>query len=91
MDAFDRILNRTPEATKRNIDKNLAIANRIIEILRGQGKTQRDLARTLGKSESEISKWLTGLHNLELRTIYKIEMALGEDVIAVIGDNAVMA
>ena len=91
MDAFDRILNRTPEATKRNIDKNLAIANRIIEILRGQGKTQRDLARALGKSESEISKWLTGLHNLELRTIYKIEMALGEDVITVIGDKAVMA
>jgi transcriptional regulator with XRE-family HTH domain len=41
------------------------------------------LARALGKSESEISKWLTGLHNLELRTIYKIEIALGEDVIEV--------
>lgn len=85
MDAFDRILSRTSEATKRIIDKNLAIANRIIEILRGQGKTQRDLARALGKSESEISKWLTGLHNLELRTIYKIEAALGEEVIEVIG------
>ena len=89
MDAFDRIINRTPEATKRNIAKNLAIANRISDILKGQGKTQRDLARALDKSESEISKWLTGLHNLELRTIYKIETALGEDVIAVIGDNAV--
>ena len=30
------------------------------KILRGQGKTQRDLARALNKSESEISKWLTG-------------------------------
>ena len=72
MDAFDRILSRTPDDTKRIIDKNLAIANRIIEILRGQGKTQRDLARALGKSESEISKWLTGLHNLELRITFKI-------------------
>ena len=53
MDAFDRIINRTPEATKRNIAKNLAIANRISEILKGQGKTQRDLARALDKSESE--------------------------------------
>ena len=35
----------------------------------------------ISKSESEISKWLTGLHNLELRTIYKIEAALGEEVI----------
>jgi transcriptional regulator with XRE-family HTH domain len=83
MDAFDRISARTPETTKRNLDKNLAIANRIIEILSIQGKTQRDLARALGKAESEISKWLTGFHNLELRTIYKIEAALGEDVIEV--------
>jgi transcriptional regulator with XRE-family HTH domain len=37
----------------------------------------------MGKSESEISKWLTGLHNLELRTIYKIEAVLGEDIIEV--------
>ena len=48
MDAFDRILSRTPAATKRIIDKNLAIANRIVEILRGQSKTQRDLADTQG-------------------------------------------
>ena len=40
MDAFDKILSRTPDATKNIIDKNLAIANRIIEILRGQGKNQ---------------------------------------------------
>jgi transcriptional regulator with XRE-family HTH domain len=87
MDAFDRISLRTPESIKKQIDKNLAIANRIIEILKGQDKTQRDLARALGKSESEISKWLTGLHNLELKTIYKIESALGEDIIEVIGSK----
>lgn len=83
MNAFERILARTPDTTKRNVEKNIAIANRIIEILRGQGKTQRDLARAMGKSESEISKWLTGLHNLELRTIYKIEAVLGEDIIEI--------
>ena len=83
MDAFDRIIARTPEATKRNIEKNVAIADRIIDILRGQGKTQRDLSRAMGKSESEISKWLTGLHNLELQTIYKIESVLDEDIIEV--------
>ena len=83
MNAFERILARAPDTTKRNVEKNIAIANRIIEILRGQGKTQRDLARAMGKSESEISKWLTGLHNLELRTIYKIEAVLGEDIIEI--------
>ena len=91
MDAFDRIIARTPDATKRHIEKNMAIANRIIEILRSHGNTQRDLARALGKSESEVSKWLTGLHNFELQTIYKIEMALGENVIEVTSPKLVAA
>ena len=78
MDAFDEILARTPEATKQEVAKNVAIAVRIIHVLRAQGKTRRDLARLLGKSESEITRWLSGFHNLELKTIYKIEKALGE-------------
>jgi transcriptional regulator len=69
MDAFDRILNRIPNATKRNMEKNLAIANRIIEILRGQGKTQRDLARALGKSESEISTILNFVQFRKLKRL----------------------
>ena len=83
MDVFDEILARTPESTKQEVSKNVAIAVRIIYILRKQGKTRRDLARLLGKSESEITRWLSGFHNLELKTIYKIEKALGEQVILV--------
>ena len=83
MDAFDEILARTPESTKQEVAKNVAIAVRIIKTLRAQGKTRRDLARLLGKSESEITRWLSGFHNLELKTIYKIEKALGVDIILV--------
>ena len=83
MDAFDEILARTPEATKQEVAKNVAIAVPIIHVLRVQGKTRRDLARLLGKSESEITRWLSGFHNLELKTIYKIEKALGEQIILV--------
>jgi transcriptional regulator with XRE-family HTH domain len=83
MDAFDDVLARTPETVKRQVSKNLAIAVRIANVLKEQGKTQRDLARLLGKSESEISRWLTGLHNLELKTIYKIEDVLGIDIVMI--------
>jgi len=48
-----------------------------------KGMSQRDLARALGKSELEISKWLTGLHNLELKTIARIEEVLGEEILSV--------
>ncbi len=83
MDAFDEILARTPETVKRQVSKNLAIAVRIASVLKEQGKTQRDLARLLGKSESEISRWLTGLHNLELKTIYKIEDVLDAEIVTI--------
>ncbi len=92
MDAFDEILARTPDETKQEVSKNVAIAVRIIKTLRAQGKTRRDLARLLGKSESEITRWLSGFHNLELKTIYKIEKALGVDIILVChADDEMMA
>jgi transcriptional regulator with XRE-family HTH domain len=83
MDAFDRIAARTPQETKRFVSKMLDIVDRIHEILEAKGMAQKDLAKALGKSESEISKWLTGTHNLELKTIAKIEEVLGEDILAV--------
>jgi transcriptional regulator with XRE-family HTH domain len=84
MDAFDRIAKRTPESAKKCIAKSLDIAERVRTILHEQGKTQRDLAKLLEKSESEVSRWLTGMHNFELETIAKIESVLGEEIITVV-------
>ena len=39
--------------------------------------------RRLGKTETEVSRWLSGTHNLTLATICKISTALGEDVVKV--------
>ena len=61
----------------------LDVADRIHAILNRKGMTQKDLAVDLHKSESEISKWVSGTHNLELKTIIRIEEALGEDVLTV--------
>lgn len=62
------------------VKKNLALVNQIYEILDNKGWTQKDLASGLNKSESEISKWLSGTHNLTLQTICKIESILKEEV-----------
>ena len=83
MDAFDRISARTSAETRRSVSKMLDVADRIQTILQQKGMTQRELATALHKSESEISKWLSGTHNLELKTIIRIEEALGEDVLTV--------
>lgn len=83
MDAFDRIAARTAPQTHRSVRKMLDVADRIHWLLQEKGMSQKDLAVALHKSESEISKWLSGTHNLELKTILRIEEALDEDILAV--------
>lgn len=62
---------------------SVAIANRIYEILETKGMTQKDLAKRLGKTETEVSRWLSGTHNLTLSTICKISAALEEEIVSV--------
>ena len=72
--------NGEPEITKL-VEKNMAIANKIHEMLEERGLKAADLARMLNKKPSEISKWLTGTHTFTTKTITKIETILGEDII----------
>jgi len=80
--------NRLEERSKKiskDIDifvkQSFDIVDRIHQILIDQGKEQKDLARLLGKSESEISKWMTGTHNFTIKTLARIEAKLGEKII----------
>lgn len=72
--------NNNPEINKL-VEKNLAIANKIHDMLQVRGFKAADLARMLDKKPSEISKWLTGAHNFTTKTIAKIETVLAEDII----------
>ena len=72
----------TPEM-KLQMEMSVAIANRIYEILEAKGMTQKELAQKLGKIETEVSRWLSGTHNLTLSTICKISAALGEEIVIV--------
>jgi transcriptional regulator with XRE-family HTH domain len=58
----------------------LARASRVAQLLKASGWTQKEFARALGKSESEVSKWLSGLHNLTLKSIAKMEAVLEADL-----------
>ena len=72
----------TPEM-KLQMEMSVAIANRIYEILEIKGMTQKELAHRLGKTETEVSRWLSGTHNLTLSTICKISAALGEEIVTI--------
>ena len=73
----------TDAEQKAEFDLSFGIAERISEILKAKGLTQKDFARLLYKRDSEISKWLTGRHNFTTQTIARIETALGSKLISI--------
>jgi antitoxin component HigA of HigAB toxin-antitoxin module len=75
-DLLNKIEQQTPPESIRFIEQSLAMANYIECLLSDKGLKQKDLADKMGKSEAEISKWLSGTHNFTLRSIAKIEAVL---------------
>lgn len=70
------IATRNPmeyEKTKRN----MLLAARIDEALKKKGWSKKQLADSMNKNPSEVTKWLSGTHNFTLDTLYLIESYLG--------------
>lgn len=80
---MDEIRSSISPETKMQMELSVAIANRIYDILEAKGMSQKDFARLMGKTETEVSRWLSGTHNMTLATICKISLALGENILSV--------
>lgn len=77
-----------PEINKL-VEKNLAITQKVHSILEERNISQGEFAKMLNKKPSEISKWLTGMHNLTLKSIIKMEVALDVDLISIEPTSAI--
>jgi len=80
---MDDIRSTISTEMKMQMELSAAIANRIYEILEARGMSQKDFAKLMGKTETEVSRWLSGTHNLTMATICKISAALGAEVVKV--------
>lgn len=80
---FQNSIDNMPVDSKIFVDKSLEIANYIQLLMHHRQMRQKDLAILMEKSEAELSKWLGGMHNFTLRSLAKIEAALGTDVICI--------
>jgi len=76
----------TPEA-RAKVAMSFRIVDRIHDILEENGLKQKDLAKRLGKSEAEISKWMRGTHNFTIDTLVAIETALEAPILQVYHDK----
>jgi len=80
------IRETTPAEVRKQVDLSVAISNRIYELLEKKGMSQKDLAKLLNKTETEVSRWLSGTHNLTLATIAKVASVLDDDIICPTND-----
>ena len=76
----------TPEIQKQ-VDMQVMIANRIYDLLKEKGMSQKDLAQRLGKTETEVSRWLSGTQNFTMASLAKIAVALDDDIIITTPDK----
>jgi len=76
----------SPIEEKFFIEYSMDIAVEVDKQLKKQGLTQKDFAKKLNKRESEVSKWLSGLHNLTLRSIAKMSEVLNKKLILTASD-----
>ena len=81
---FADAINNIPVETEIRVRLSVEIVERIMHLMQQQNMNQNDLAKALGKTPSEISKWLSGTHNFTLKSIQKLEFHLGHPILKVV-------
>ena len=80
---FRECLSQIPQQVRREFDFIFSVTDKIVSVMEKKGVSVADLAAKLHKSESEISKWLTGRYNFTLKELMKISEVLGEPLIEI--------
>lgn len=80
---FREAVAAIPKDVTAQVNWSFAIADKIDAKLKEIGMTQKEFAKEVGKTEPEVSRWLSGTHNFTLRTLAKISSVLGEDIIKI--------
>lgn len=59
------------------------LSDKLADILQKKGMTQHDLAVSIGRSETEVAKWLGGTQTFNLKTIALLQSFLGEPLVKI--------
>lgn len=78
-----KIISSITEEEKRHTRDRMKIAVKIADALEMKKLSQRGFAELMGKSESEISEWLSGNRNFTIDTLSDISNKLGISLLSV--------
>jgi ribosome-binding protein aMBF1 (putative translation factor) len=74
---IQRLLDKTPQHVKEYNSFMVDLIDLIEDRLEQLGWSRKNLSEHLDKRPSEITKWLSGNHNLTLASLFKLQGALG--------------
>lgn len=74
------LIQEMQEIEKIRVETKFNLANNIEALLKNKGISKSEFAALMGKSPSEISKWLSGKHNFTIDTLMEIAHALRTDL-----------
>lgn len=81
--SFQEMLGAVPADIQQEVDLEVAISNRINELMEQRGLSKLEFAQALDKRPSEVTKWLSGQHNFTIRTISLLSTFFGESIIEI--------
>lgn len=84
--SFRQMAAAVPSDIKQRGELEVAISNRIYELMTKRGLSKVEFAHALGKRPSEVTKWLSGQHNFTLRTISLLSTFFGKSLINIQAD-----
>jgi transcriptional regulator with XRE-family HTH domain len=68
------------EIERVQVETKFNLANALDALLKNKGISKSEFAARMGKSPSEISKWMSGKHNFTIDTLMEIAHALKVDL-----------
>jgi len=81
---YNKIVDSIPASIHMEVvAMEIAVSNRIYELMQEKGLSKAEFARSLGKRPCEITKWLSGQHNFTLSTLAMLSAFFGQPVITV--------
>ena len=79
--SLTRIISNIDEDKLRRTRNRMLVAIKIADALKAKGISQKKFAEMTGRSESEISEWLSGDRNFTIDTLSDIKKYLGLDLL----------
>lgn len=82
-DEYNRIVSPIPKSVHIEVDMEMAISDKIYDLMIQNGLSMAEFARSIGKRPCEITKWLSGQHNFTLSTLAMLSSFFCQPIITV--------